>query len=281
MPPPASSTPALTHLVEADGTIETITHEITRLNGRKAHRQARRVSQHHLHPGLREADAQRSPRPQGGRPNRAGGAEARPASRRRHRLPGLRHDKQLVISFPSLEVGDVIEVKWTDARQEPRASPASSSRATLRRRPLPRRLRRDARPPAQGASPQVRQPSAASWSPKITEEGDYRTYHWRAVNCAQLPQDDNLPSKEELRLQVACSTFASWDEVGEWKQKPAQGLLEMHRRSVRKVVRGGHHGPEDAAGQGAGADLLGAAAHPLCLGRREARLHAAHPGPGA
>src|SRR5262249_4819037 len=43
-------------------------------------------------------------------------------------------------------------------------------------------------------------------------------YHWRATNRPQLPTDDNLPPKEDLRLQVACSTFASWDVVSKWKQ---------------------------------------------------------------
>src|SRR5262249_27167442 len=55
--------------------------------------------------------------------------------------------------------------------------------------------------------------------PTVRVDGDHRWHHWRVTNRPGLPRDENLPSKEELRLQVMCSTFTSWEEVGKWKQK--------------------------------------------------------------
>src|SRR5205807_1024341 len=51
-----------------------------------------------------------------------------------------------------------------------------------------------------------------------------------------LPQDGDLPSKEDLRLQVACTTFPSWAEVGAWKQKLRADCWEC-TPAIRKVVR--------------------------------------------
>src|SRR5207244_2736803 len=53
----------------------------------------------------------------------------------------------------------------------------------------------------------------------VRDEGASWLYHWHVDNRAELPPDESLPSKETLRLQVACSTFASWAEVGQWKHQ--------------------------------------------------------------
>ena len=45
--------------------------------------------------------------------------------------------------------------------------------------------------------------------PAVSEHGDFRLYHWAAINCPRPPQDENLPSREELRPVVACSTSSS------------------------------------------------------------------------
>src|SRR5262249_35686190 len=55
--------------------------------------------------------------------------------------------------------------------------------------------------------------------PSVTEDDETRTYVWGAKNNKALPQDENLPPRDELRQTVAVSTFASWEEVGRWKQK--------------------------------------------------------------
>jgi tetratricopeptide (TPR) repeat protein len=72
--------------------------------------------------------------------------------------------------------------------------------------------------------------------PTFREEGKSRLYHWRVTNRPALPQDDNLPSREELRLQVVFSTFASWEEVGKWKQKLRADCWKCSSE-IRKIVK--------------------------------------------
>src|SRR5262249_38070508 len=71
--------------------------------------------------------------------------------------------------------------------------------------------------------------------PTRTEEGGWVTYDWKAVNCKRPPSDDNPPSKEGLRLPVACPTFGWGAEVGAWKQKLRNDCWECTQQ-VRQVV---------------------------------------------
>ena len=108
-----------TNLVEADGTIETITHEVTRLNGRKgieklgeAHNIAYDPSYQQL--TLNEACIHKAD-------GRKLAVEARHVQLRDVATDFQVYDpeKQLIISFPTLEVGDVIEVKWSVRGKHP------------------------------------------------------------------------------------------------------------------------------------------------------------------
>src|SRR5262249_7216326 len=99
-------------------------------------------------------------------------------------------DKQLVISFPNLEVGDVIEVKWSVRGKNPESQSNSSPRYTFGddqypvvRDELRVRLPKD-RPlkyPAVGGK----------LEPEVRDDGDCRLYRWGVTNRRQLPQDDN------------------------------------------------------------------------------------------
>src|SRR5438132_418261 len=67
-----------------------------------------------------------------------------------------------------------------------------------------------------------------------------KLFTWSANNLKLLPRDEDRPSKEELRLQVACSTFASWDAVGEWKRKLRAECWEctpLVKQTVAEVTR--------------------------------------------
>src|SRR5262249_29873513 len=78
-------------------------------------------------------------------------------------------------------------------------------------------------------------------SPVVRDEGAIRLYLWAVTHRPPAPQDDNLPSKEALRLQLACSTFANWAEVARWKQKLRAKCWECTpeiRDVVREVTRG-------------------------------------------
>src|SRR5581483_11150675 len=77
--------------------------------------------------------------------------------------------------------------------------------------------------------------------PKVSEGDGQRHYQWQVLNRPALPRDEDRPSKEELRLQVACSTFPSWEAVARWKHKLRAECWECTppvRRVVEEVTRG-------------------------------------------
>jgi tetratricopeptide (TPR) repeat protein/transglutaminase-like putative cysteine protease len=225
----------LTYLVEEDGTIETITHEVTRLNSRKAIDKLgeyRSITYTPAHEKLTLNEA---------RVHKADGrvvpVEAKHVQLRDQGTDFQVYDtgKQLIISFPTLEVGDVIEVRWTVRGRNPEHGGHFFTRYTFG----------DDNYPVAVDEMRVRLPKSRTLKhktmggkldPTVTDDGPNRIYHWRAVNRKQLPQDDSLPSKEELRLQVAVSTFASWDEVLKWKQNLRKECWEC-TAELRKIVQ--------------------------------------------
>jgi tetratricopeptide (TPR) repeat protein len=228
------------HLMEADGTVETVTHEVLRFNGRKGIEKLGEYRNITYDPAYQKLtlNIARVWKPSGKC------VEIAP----RHvqlRDQGTDyevydHDKQLVISFPDLDVGDVIEVKWTARGKNPEYLGQFFTRYNFG----------DDRYPVAVDEMWFRLPKSRTLKyagvngklePAVRTDGHYRLYHWRVTGCRSLPQDDNLPSKEELRLQVVCSTFASWEEVGRWKEKlraDCWKCTQEIRNTVREVTRG-------------------------------------------
>src|SRR5262249_29462453 len=108
-----------TYLVEPDGTVETIVHEVTRFNGRKGIDKLGEYKNITYDPAFQKLTLNEA------RVHKAGGQTV-PIEAKHVQLRDVStdyqvydHDKQLVISFPSLEVGDVIEVKWTTRGKNP------------------------------------------------------------------------------------------------------------------------------------------------------------------
>jgi tetratricopeptide (TPR) repeat protein len=208
-----------THLIEADGTTETITHEVTRLNGRKGIEGLGEFRQITYDPTCQKLVLNEA------RIIKADGRIV-PIEARHVHLRDVStdyqvydRDKQLVISFPNLEVGDVYEVKWTTRGRNDEffgkffmRSSFGDDQYPVVRDEMRVRLPRDM--PFKYASVN------GKVEPAITDEGSsYRQYYWLVTNRPAPPQDSDRPSREELRLEVACSTFASWEEVGAWKEK--------------------------------------------------------------
>ncbi len=224
-----------TYLVDGDGTIENVVHEITRFNGRKgieALGEFRHISYNPAYEKLTLNDA---------RIHKHGGGDV--VIEPKHvQLRDLgtdyqvyQQDKQLIISFPNLEVGDVIEVKWTVRGKNPEHDGQFFTRYNFGDDTYPvvhdeMRVRLPKDRPLKYAT------VGGAVEPKIEEAGDTRTYHWQVLNRRQLPQDDNLPSKEELRLRLAVSTFANWEDVGRWKQRLRKDCWEC-TQEVREVVK--------------------------------------------
>jgi tetratricopeptide (TPR) repeat protein/transglutaminase-like putative cysteine protease len=206
-----------TYLVEPDGTVESITHEITRLNGRKGVETLGEYNSITWDPAyqkvaLNEARVIKST-------GKVVKIEPRHVQVRDVNAEYAVYDteKQLVISFPNLEVGDIIEVKWTSRGKSPEFGAHFFTRYNFG----------DDRYPAVRDELRVRLPRDMAFKhasingkvePVVRDLGKERLYLWRVNNRPELPQDSDLPSKEELRLQVMCSTFASWEEVSKWKQ---------------------------------------------------------------
>ena len=124
-------------LVDQDGTIENVIHEITRLNGRKGIESLGEFHHISYNPAYEKLILHEI------RVHKADGRSTDIDPEHVH-LRDIGTDyqvyeqgKQLVISFPNLEVGDVIEVKWTVRGQEPRARGPVFHALQLRRRFLP------------------------------------------------------------------------------------------------------------------------------------------------
>jgi len=220
--------------IEPDGTIETTIHEITRLNGRtsiEALGEYRSVVYDPSYQTLtlneaaiHKADGKRtgiSPRH----------VQLRDVSTN---YQVYDHEKQLIISFPSLEVGDVIEVKWTTRGKNPEHLGHFFTRYTFG----------DTRYPVVTDELRVQLPRqralkyaslGGKLEPVRTESPDQVSYSWQARHCKRLPQDENLPPREELRPTVCCSTFASWDEIGQWKQR-LRAECWVCTPEIRKIV---------------------------------------------
>jgi tetratricopeptide (TPR) repeat protein len=229
-----------TYLVEADGTIETITHEIIRLNSRKGIDKLGEFRDILYDPSFQKLTLNEA------RIHKAGGRTV--AVEPRHvQLRDVAtdyqiydHEKQLIISFPTLEVGDVLEVKWTVRGKNPEHAGQFFTRYSFGDPSYPValdefRVRLPKAMPFRFAS------TGGKIEPVQRDEGDWRTYTWQAHNTPRQPQDDNLPSREELRPALACSTFASWEDVGRWKQRLRADCWQCSPevgRLVGEVTRG-------------------------------------------
>jgi tetratricopeptide (TPR) repeat protein/transglutaminase-like putative cysteine protease len=229
-----------TYLVEPDGTTETIVHDVTRFNSRKGIDKLgeyRNISYDPTYQKLILNEALL---------HKADGRTV-PVDPRFAQLRDLGtdyqvydHDKQLIISFPTLEVGDTIEVKWTVRGRNPEYQGNFFARYTFGDDNYPV-VRDELRVRLPKGMPLKFAAVNGRLEPQVKDDGDTRSYLWAATNTHALPQDDNLPPKEELRLQVACSTFASWDEVAKWKQRLRADCWECTadiRDTVREVTAG-------------------------------------------
>jgi tetratricopeptide (TPR) repeat protein len=228
------------YLVEPDGTIESITHEVTRLNGRKGVDKLGEFRSITYDPAYQKLTLNEAVI------HKADGR--RVAVEPRHvQLRDVStdyqvydHEKQLIISFPSLEVGDTVEVKWTLRGRNPEHGGHFFTRYTFG----------DPSFPVAVDEVYVRLPRGRPFRHAVVggrveeehgEDAGQALHHWKAVDTPQLPQDEDLPPKEELRPSLVCSTFPSWEEVGRWKQRLRADAWEVTpelRQVVRDVTRG-------------------------------------------
>jgi tetratricopeptide (TPR) repeat protein/transglutaminase-like putative cysteine protease len=231
---------ATTYLVEEDGTLETTTHEITRLNSRKGVERLgeyRGISYDPTYQKLILHEA-RVHKPDG----KAVSVGPRSVQVRDASTDFSVYDqnKQVVISFPNLQVGDVIEVKWTTRGKNPERFGHFFTRYSFGDDRYPT-VREELRIRVPKTKPLTFVSNNGRVDPVVQDEGNATFYLWAVNDRPEAPSDDSLPSRETMRLEVACTTFGSWAEVGEWKQKLRAKCWECTSEIhdvVREVTKG-------------------------------------------
>lgn len=205
------------HLIEPDGTIATITHDITRLNSRRGIESLGEYRQITYDPTYQKLVLNEA------RIIKADGTVVHIEAKHLHvrdvstDYHVYDRDKQLVISFPNLEVGDIYEVKWTTRGKNPEFS-EFFTRTTFG----------DDTYPVAREDMRIRLPRGKALrfaavngklEPVVGDLGAEREYHWSMKNRPAPPAESDRPSRETWRLQVVASTFASWEEIGRWKDR--------------------------------------------------------------
>jgi tetratricopeptide (TPR) repeat protein len=221
--------------IEADGTVEASYHEVIRLNGRKGidnlgeYRTVtfdttyEKVTLHEAR--VHKADG------------RTVALQPRDARVRDDNTDYASYSnvKQLILSFPGLEAGDVMEVRWTVRGKNPEDQGQFYYHYTFG----------NDRYPVAREEFSVRLPKGKTFKHKLLNggaeatsriDGELQVHSWRAADQLPLPQDDGAPLRTELRPQVACSTFASWEEVDRWNRQVYAGRWECPPEA-RAVVR--------------------------------------------
>jgi tetratricopeptide (TPR) repeat protein len=223
-----------THLVEPDGTVEAISHEITRLNSRKGIEKLGEYRAISYDPAFEKLTLNEA------RVIKANGTIV-PIEPKHVQLRDVStdfqvydQDKQLVISFPNLEVGDAYEVKWTVRGKNREFNGEFFSRYTFGDDTNPV-LRDEFRVLVPKNKTLKYATVNGAVDLKITDTTGGKLYFWQTTNRRELPRDEDRPSKEELRLQVAVSTFPTWESVGLWKQK-LRAECWTCKPEVRKII---------------------------------------------
>ena len=228
------------HLVENDGTIESTIHDVTRLNSRNSIESLGEYRRLIVHPSYEKLTLNRACiYKQDGRTVKI---EPRHVHLRDSSTDFETYNptKMLVISFPGLEVGDVIDVKWTTRGKPPEQQGKFYYRYQFGAVGYP--IVRDefiVRVPK--GTPFHHVTVNGILRPKIQKSRKHYTYRWIARNVNRLPRDPDRPSNEEFRLQVCCSTFKDWMEVAQWKtnlRKHCWQCTPEIRKLVKRLTKG-------------------------------------------
>jgi tetratricopeptide (TPR) repeat protein len=207
-----------THRLLPDGSVETSTQELIRLNGRKGIDQLGEYKSITFTPSYEQVTLHEA------RVHKAkGGVEVVAARHVRVRDVNTDHQiydlsKEVVISFPGLEVGDVMEIHWTTRGKHPEYQGQFFYRYTFGHDKYP--VARDewtVRIPKDRVLryTQVNGPVPMT----ITEEGNERVYFFAGKDLAAPPQGERLPPADERQKQAFAATFDTWQDVFRWERQ--------------------------------------------------------------
>ncbi len=236
---------ATTFQIDNDGTTTATTHELIRLNSRKAIEKLGEYRSIQFTPSYETATLH------GARLHKASGkiqeVEPQHAHLRDTSTDYLVYDsiKELVISFPNLEVGDVMEVKWSIRGRNPEYDGHFFTRYPMGHEEYPvaqdecRVVVPKDRKLAHGVIHAALAPEG-KLEPQIGEHQGKRYYRWVMQNLHAFPKEEALPPKEEFRIEIHLSTFQSWEEVRAWKTKIRKDCWECSpelKKIVAEVIR--------------------------------------------
>ncbi|MBI1902270.1 MAG: DUF3857 and transglutaminase domain-containing protein [Planctomycetia bacterium] len=139
--------------------------------------------------------------------------------------------KYLVVSFSRVEVGDVVELKYSRRQSSPQYHGQLFSRCEfydeefpIYRHELAVRVPKDKKLTYAAHGTKI--------EPRETEADGTRTYRWLASKVLPLEPDETLPPDDDLYPGVSFSTWATWDEVAEMERE-----LRRDRRQCTTEIR--------------------------------------------
>lgn len=206
-----------THHLLTNGTIESTSQELIRLNRRKGFEQFGEYKTITFCPSHEKVTLH------GIRVHKTNGSIVQVGPEHLHvRDVNTEHQiydpsKQLVISFPGLEVGDVIDIHWTTRGKHPEFQGQYFNRYMFGHDKYP--VVRDEWTIRIPKERPLRHAMVNGEVPlTVRDEGNDRIYHWAGKNFAPPPQGERLPPADERQIQVFASTFDTWEDVFRWER---------------------------------------------------------------
>lgn len=154
--------------------------------------------------------------------------------------------KQVVLSFPRLNVGDVIEVSWTTRGRHPEYQNQFFHRYSFGDEKYP--VVRDEWTVRVPKSRELKHATIhGNVSVSVSDVGEHRIYSWTANNRPAPPLGERKPSGEESRWQAACTTFPSWKAVFDWERGVLAGRCDCPSDAKRLVADLTHNLPDETS----------------------------------
>jgi len=240
--------------IEADGTVEATTHEVIRLNNRKGIDKVgehRNISFVPAHEKLVVNEA---------RVIKTDGSffAVEPRGFQLRDVPTdyqvYDASKELIISFPALEVGDIVEVKWTTRGRNLEYDGQFFNRYSFgdMNYPVWKEVFSIRTTPAKPIKYALVNPALLrdpAMKPETTED-KYGVLHiWRDSKLLPIAHEEDMPEVDELRPGVAFTTYKSWEEVGAWERKirkECEECTQAMKVVVERITRD-HKTPEAIA----------------------------------
>lgn len=228
------------HTLERDGVLHATTHELIRLNTRRGIDQMGEYQSIAFNPSYEKVVLHAA------RVHKTDGSIVDVAARHVHvRDTNTDHQvydacKQVVVSFPNLAIGDVIEAHWTVSGRHPEFLDQFFFRYTFGNEKWP--VARDEWSVRLPRDRTLRFESVNGAVPVTTsDDGPWRKYSWGTDNRPAVAIGERQPPADETKLQVACSTFDSWDAVYRWEKQLLAGRCDCPtdvRNLVTDLTRG-------------------------------------------